>query len=126
MNSLLDSSILIDYLRRYAKAESFIDHVSPINRSISIITAMEIVQGARNTESLKLAKLFVNQFNIIYLDKTISLLAFEILSKNRLVTSLDISDCLIAATAISKDKQLYTRNIKHFQKIFNLKVDQPY
>jgi len=43
-----------------------------------------------------------------------------------LVGALNIPDCLIAATALSRNARLYTFNLKHFQVVPGLDVVQPY
>lgn len=48
---LIDTDILVDYSRRFPKAIDFLEQEISINKNslaISVITGIELIQGARN------------------------------------------------------------------------------
>jgi predicted nucleic acid-binding protein len=52
--------------------------------------------------------------------------AYDLLLAHRLSSGLNIPDCLIAATALTRAGRLYTFNLKHFQAVVGLDVREPY
>ena len=126
MKYLIDTSILVDYLRRFPRAESFVDQLTKDDRVISVITSMEIIRGCQTKTSLKLAKLFLSNFQILQLNSQISELAEKILEAHRFDSFIDIPDSLIAATAIESNLELQTINLKDFKIISGLKASRPY
>lgn len=119
---LLDTSIIVDYLRKNKKAASFLSSLEkPL---ISVITAGEVYQGCRNKKELKEVKETLSFFNIIPINETISQLSLELLEKHTLSFGLLIIDSLIAATAIKNNLTLITANVKHFKMIKTLKLEK--
>ena len=119
-SSLLDTNIIINYLRKDKKTVSFLEqHKIP---KISVITVAELYQGAKDKKELKNLKKLLSYFKILPLDKNSSSLAIKLLEKYYLSHSLIILDALIAATAIENNLTLITANIKHFKMIKKLKL----
>lgn len=117
---LIDTNIIVDYLRKNEKAASFLDSQKlPI---ISTITAGEIYQGAKNKTELKTIKKLLNYFEIYPFTKQTSSLSLKLLEKYSLSYGLLILDALIAATSIENNLILLTNNIKHFKMIKGLKL----
>ena len=121
---LIDTNILVDYLRFYPKAQEFLDSLRW--RYISIISAMEIIQGSRNKRELEIELSFLHNFKVINIDNKISDLALDLMKNYKLKFNLLIPDAFIAATALSRDKILITKNIKDFKFIKGLKFRPPY
>ncbi|MBI4144179.1 PIN domain-containing protein [Candidatus Woesearchaeota archaeon] len=90
----------------------------------SAITETELLGGRSNdkTESradlLKLLALFQK----IPVDNPLAVLAGDIVRKY----DLEVPDAIIAATAISNNLVLITRNSKRFRAVSNLKIRSPY
>ncbi len=121
MQIILDTTILIDFLRGSIKAAQYLQNLT--NPTLSIITEAEIYQGAKNKNDLiKWEKLF-NNFNILPITEEISILGIGLLRQYRLSHSLHILDALIAATAKNHNLTLKTGNIKHFRFIKDLKIE---
>jgi predicted nucleic acid-binding protein len=122
---LIDTSILIDHLRKTQKDKTiFYQVASRCDCLISVITEFEFSIGStpqnrRFTEEL-LAKLPVLPFDSTCV-KTASIIYRDLKAKNQLIS---LPDIFIAATAITHDLQLLTLNQKHFQRIVNLKLMQ--
>ena len=119
---LLDTCIIVDYLRKNKKAALFLSSLEkPL---ISVITAAEVYQGCRNKKELNEVKKALRFFNIIPINEAISQLSLELLEKHTLSFGLLILDSLIAATAIKNNLTLMTANIKHFKMIKTLKLEK--
>ena len=122
--TLLDTSILVDYLRQLPPAVNFLDSLKL--PCISVITGMEIIQGSRNKRELKINLSFLKNFRIVEIDNKISKTAMRFLKNYQLKYNAKILDAFIAATALSKNKILLTKNIKDFHFIDGINVELPY
>jgi len=122
---LIDSDILIDYLRGVKKAYNFLLRENFKGKLwISVINVMEIYSG-KDTKSPKKEKIineFLNSFKIILINKEIAIKAGKI----RREYQKPFADVIIAASALVYNLLLITRNKKHFVGIKNLKVISPY
>jgi predicted nucleic acid-binding protein len=52
--------------------------------------------------------------------------AYELLAEHRVTSGLGIPDCPIAAMSLIRKARLYTFNLKHFQVIPGIDVQEPY
>lgn len=123
---LLDSNILIDYLRGHSVAVDFLSRsLSRPNTIIAIsgISELEIYTGKSLDfrESKHKADRLLDILVILPVDSLVCRRAGELLRH----LNLDIPDAVIAATALIKDYAVVTKNIKHFQKIKDLKIFSP-
>ncbi len=82
--------------------------------SISVITAFELLNGAKNFKQLASTRKELKSYAIIHLNSDISLKAFQLFSKYSVQKQIKIADLLIAATALSNNFQLCTDNKKAF------------
>ena len=125
---LIDTNIFIDHFRGYKPTATFLAKIfdgdySPL---ISTLTEMELFAGSlvSDADAAKIDNL-LNKFEIVAANSNISRMAGKMLGKHRR-QGLTPVDALIAATAISSDAILVTRNIKHFNMVDNLLTLQPY
>ncbi len=120
---LLDTSVIIDFLRIKNKTKTLLYALtqSNYNLSISMITYCELYSGERiwkfKKELEELESLLLN-ITILPLHKEIGHKAGEIRAKY----GTELLDAIIAATAIESDIELATFNIKDFQPIKGLKL----
>ncbi|MBL7987097.1 MAG: type II toxin-antitoxin system VapC family toxin [Chlorobi bacterium] len=113
---LLDTDILIDVGRGVKTSVDVVKHITDESTiAISIVTQMELVIGCRNKSELQKLNKFLKNFQIISLDVEISKNALELLKKFRLSHGLLIADSLIAATALTYNLPLATRNVRDFK-----------
>ena len=119
---LVDTSIIVDYLRQNERAASFLNSLKPV--IISMITAGEIYQGAKDKKELRSIKELFQFFKILPINESISHLSLKLLEKYVLPSGLLIFDSIIAATAMQNDLTLLTGNLKHFKIIKGLKVEK--
>lgn len=123
---LLDTDILIDYLRLYEPALDFFQHLSKTDRTIALLTRFELLNGCQRKEHEMRIDRFLRNFKVYTITGEISKEALHLYHNNRWFTGLGISDSFIAATALVEKRTLFTRNYKHYQKITGLKVEVPY
>ncbi len=120
---LIDTDILIDAARNVETAKNKLEE---LNKSsvicISVITQMEMLVGCENKREQKIVEKYLNNFIIIPVTDIISTKAYELLKKYRLSHGLLIPDSLIAATSISEEISLITKNQKDYKFITDLKL----
>jgi predicted nucleic acid-binding protein len=115
-NYLLDTDILISYLRGHSGT---IDLLKSLARngasfSISVITVVEIESGIRAGEKAKTKELLDSMESII-LDSPMAHLAGSFLREyRRKGVSLSLADVMIAATAVNENLILLTYNQRHY------------
>jgi predicted nucleic acid-binding protein len=90
--------------------------------AVSIITKMELVVGCGNKNELRDIEKFLQRFEIIAVNETISEKADELLRVYRLSHGLLIADSLIAATAIIWDCPLVSKNQRDYRFITELNL----
>jgi predicted nucleic acid-binding protein len=121
--TLVDTDILIDAGRGVADA---VRHLGGIRISsslaISVVTQMELIVGCRNKTEVRKLERFLTQFQIVLLDASISDKAVELLRHFRLSHGLLIADSLIAATAITRNWSLTSKNQKDYRFIRDLQL----
>lgn len=83
---------------------------------------MELIIGCRDKAELRTVGRFLQRFQIIKLNESISDVAIDLLRRYRLSHGLLIADALIAATAMSLDKPLITKNQRDYRFIAGLRL----
>ncbi len=76
---------------------------------------MELMIGCRNKSELRTLKRFLLRFQVIKLNEQISDMAIELLRRYRLSHGLLIADALIAATALTVEESLVTKNQRDYR-----------
>ncbi|OGC51148.1 hypothetical protein A2982_03100 [candidate division WWE3 bacterium RIFCSPLOWO2_01_FULL_39_13] len=123
-NLLIDSSVIIDGLRKHKPAVDFIEAVQVIN--ISIVTATELIHGCNNkADQLKIEKL-LSEYIIFNISEEISEKAYELIVLCFLKNGMGLGDALIASTCILNNLTLVTKDKAHFQNIPSLKTLDAY
>lgn len=119
---LLDSNVIIDFLRGEERAVHFI--VSMQTPTISVVTVGEVYQGALNSKELERTKDIIDDFKVLHITEKVSKEAAGLVEKYHLASGLFFLDGLIVATALEHDLIVLTTNIKHFKMIKGLKVEE--
>jgi predicted nucleic acid-binding protein len=120
---VVDTDVIIDYVRGLEQAAEFRDRTVADFRYTTIINSLEVLQGAQNRiEMRKLDKFLVNTFQVLQLTPRSSALALELIRKHALPDGLRAGDALIAALTIENGATLVTGNYRHFCRIRNLKL----
>lgn len=120
---LIDSDIIIDGARGDAQAKEFLgkratQHVL----AISTITRLELLAGCRNSREWTLTQATVRQFSELELTPEISRIAVTLFDHYRLSHGIAMADGFIAATALSQNIPLVSKNQRHFRYIENLNL----
>src|SRR5580704_9414671 len=118
MVSLIDTDVMIDLSRENAGAANYLDALS--DPAISIVTAQELIVGARDKRDLQAIDSLISAFRVIHIDAAIGQLAYELLKRYAKSDGLRTFDPLIAATAMEQNCTLVSRNRKHFAMIEGL------
>ena len=118
---LFDTDILIWVSRGNPRAASVVD-AAP-QRYISIMTRMELIQGARNKTHISRVESFIAEYDFLVLPLTddIGHRALIYVEEYALGHGLRANDAVVAATAAENNLVLCSSNIKHYKPIKDLK-----
>jgi predicted nucleic acid-binding protein len=121
---LIDTDVMVDVSRRIAPAAAYVDSLDEI--AISIITAHELIVGARSQRDAAGIDSLIKTYPVrAELGAQITSLAYELLKRYAKSDGLRTFDALIAATAIEETFTLVSKNRKHFQMISELNLEVP-
>jgi predicted nucleic acid-binding protein len=124
---VIDSDVLIDYLRGRPGIASLFDQLKVDELAVSHMTYAELLTGElynyeRVTAKSRIER-FLSGYTIYPIDETVLDRYAELNSLlRRQGKRIAVSDLLIAATALIHDRDLVTRNIRHFERIPNLRL----
>ncbi len=120
---LVDTDILIDVGRKAKEAVDRIDKEEQVSVvGTSVVTQLELIVGCQNKKELNTLKRFLRRFEIISLNKNITNKSVELLYQYRLSHGLLIADSLIAATAITMNIPLVSKNQQDYRFIKGLQL----
>lgn len=120
---IVDTDILIDTGRGIEEAIECLEKLGQLSSlSISVVTQMELIIGCRNKSELKTTERFLSRFESIKLTEKISDTAVDLLRRYRLSHGLLIADSLIAATALSLEQPLVSKNQRDYRFIEDLEL----
>jgi predicted nucleic acid-binding protein len=119
---LIDTDVLIWYMRGNENAYQAIENTDTF--FISVITYMELIQGLRNKKELALLRKALHDWKtqILYISEEISAKAMFSVEQHFLSHSMQLSDALIGATAITRGLPILTGNDKHFRVIKDVQI----
>jgi predicted nucleic acid-binding protein len=118
---LIDTDVLIDYLRDQADSVAYLESLTP-PLSVSAITVAELYAGVRDGAERAVLDQFVSSFRVIAIDEAIAIRAGLIRRDFGKRHGTGLADAIIAATAESQEAKLVTLNHKHFQMLDNVVV----
>ena len=124
LNYILDTCILIDYLRGEPSVYDLFVKDEENRLSMSTITMMELVLGALNKREVNYIQKAFNKIDIIYIDEDISKMAESLIINYSKSHNLQIDDALIAATSIKTNAKLITYNLSDFKYIPDVQLYQ--
>ena len=125
----IDTDILIDFLRNESTAVKKINELKDKNVELSTTTinSFELLKGAlrsKQKDAKEGTNKLLNNLEILDFNFNASEEAAKIFEdlrlKGRLIDPLDL---LIAAIVITNNETLMTRNVKHFERIKTLKLE---
>jgi len=123
-NLLIDTSILIDYLRKKNKRGSQLYKiVGSYHLFVSAVTLFELFAGAKDEQKLSDVNYVLEYVEILPFTEDTAKTAGEIYLKLREQNKIiETKDLFIGATALSHDLPVMTLNRKHFERIEALKI----
>lgn len=113
---LLDSDVIISYLRGLRETVDFVNHLFRIGSVLGCcpINITEIYAGMKESERNKTEK-FINSMQFFTINREIAKLAGNIINKYRSEgITLSTTDSMIAAIAINNGFILATYNKRHY------------
>jgi predicted nucleic acid-binding protein len=117
---LFDTDVLIYAQRGSRRAALAIDNAA--RRLLSVQSLMELVQGARDKDDLRIIKRFLAElgFTVLPLTENIGHRSLVYVEEYGLSAGLRAGDATIAATAVENALPLMSANAKHFRPINEL------
>ncbi len=107
MKALLDTNILIDYLKGLDQAREEIDRYD--DAAISVVTWMEVMIGAEEDQADD-CRGFLSQFALVGIDEVVAEAAVILRRQYR----MKLPDAVVWASARTQGRLLVTRNIRDF------------
>lgn len=123
---LIETSIMVDLLRGVKTARVWIDSIPESARTISVVTAAELLAGCRNRSEQRTVESEIGMYETVWLTESISQAALEFYKRFHLSHNVGFLDCLIAATATQIGLRVATLNQKHFLSFPGLDIERPY
>ena len=124
---LLDTNILIDFLRGYTPAIRFLTERERTDRLLcSVVTAFELHDGCRNADERARLDRFLLSYTIVPIEREDSLRGLEWLRQWRLSHGVGMLDCLIGAAVRRLGVPFFTRDQEHFSLFPDLDLRLPY
>lgn len=119
---IIDTDVLIWYMRGNEKAYEIIENSNPF--FISVVTYIELVQGMRDKKELNNLRKALHGWNaqILYISEEISAKAMFYVEQHFLSHSIQLADALIGATAIAYGRPILTVNDKHYKVIKDIHI----
>jgi tRNA(fMet)-specific endonuclease VapC len=122
----IDTDVLVECLRGSTVAKTWLGTLQKDAFGIPGVVAMELLMGCRNHADLQHVQRFLNSFKVTWPEAFEFAQAYNLLASLCLSSGLGIPDCLIAAMSLARGARLYTFNLKHFNVVPGLDVQQPY
>jgi predicted nucleic acid-binding protein len=107
VKALLDTNILVDYLKGIPQAKDELAHFE--DSAVSMVTWMEVMVGA-TPENEAATRQFLRSFSLLPVDDAVAEQAVLVRRKFR----MRLPDAIILASAQVHDRLLVTRNSKDF------------
>lgn len=128
MHYLIDTNIIIYRLKNLGNVNANFLKNTDNHMSLSVISYGELVFGAKKSKAVEKNMETVNAIKSIFPLLEITSEIMNIFGEIKAYTqkigkTIDDMDLLIAATAITNNFTLVTHNMKHFENIPNLKVE---
>jgi predicted nucleic acid-binding protein len=126
MKILFDTSVLVDCLRGNSKATSQVERVArkEVEGLISVLTEAELYAGREcdTVDGLSRVGNIISLFTKILLTSDIAQQAGFFKRRYK----IELPDAIIAATAYVHGTKVWTKNIKEFERIKEIRTEDPY
>jgi predicted nucleic acid-binding protein len=122
---IVDTDVMIDIQRGYGPALTWFASL-PELPSIPGFVVMELIQDAQNKEQVRKVLQLVAPLPIVWPTETDCARALSDFTAYHLSHKVGLIDALIAACTVGRNATLCTFNVKHYQVISGLSMEQPY
>ena len=124
----LDTDVIIDFLRNESDAVKKIRELNEKSElATTSINVFELVKGAirsKQQNSNEIVEGFLSNLKILNFNHEAAKKSAEIFEDLRKKgENIDVLDLMIASIAIANKTPLFTRNISHFKRISELKIE---
>lgn len=126
VEGIIDTSIIIDFLRRHPPAQDWFQHEATERFAVTPTVWMETVQGATSKIELDRALRLLHQFSVEHPTPDDNLWAMQQLAHFHLSHNVGFQDVMIASVAVRLEVPIYTLNVKHFSPLPGVNVQRPY
>ena len=123
---LLDTDVMIDILRDYPPAISWLNSCSDEIIALPGFVLMELIQGCKTKTEQQTLSTELKTYRILWPSHSDCNDAVKIFSRFHFSHHIGIIDALIGQLAVSFDLPLHTFNKKHYEPIPGLATVQPY
>lgn len=118
---LIDTDVLIDYLKGRDEAVHFLES-QQVSMLISAITVGKLYAGVRDGKERLLLDNFIEYFQVVPLNRALAVKGGLFRRDFKKSHSVGLADAMIAATAESENATLVTLNQKHFPMISDIVI----
>ena len=121
---LVDTDVLIWFFRGRHSAQAAIEACRPVE--LSAVTYMELVQGVRDKEELRLLRrtIRLNGWQILPITANISHRAMMYIENHALSDGMRLADALIAASAVESGVAIMTDNTRHYRRTPGISLER--
>jgi len=123
VDALLDTSIIIDILRKYKPDEDWLAEQGSFG--ITRLVWLETLDGVKDKVAQRVAIRLLRDFQLVQVNSEDLIWATDQIIRFGLSHNVSSFDCLIAAPSQRLQLPLYTRNIKHFTPMLGAWAQQP-
>ena len=127
MDYLLDTNICMHYFKGQFEIKERIEQIGYDKFAISEITLAELIYGAEKSkkrdENIAVIDSFSEKVTIIPIFQSINIYAKEKARLRKKGTIISDLDLFIGATAIFSDMTMVTRNVREFERMENIKIE---
>lgn len=110
---VLDTDVLIDFLRGQVEAVGYLESVSD-ELLTSVVTVAELFAGVREGEERRILEELLEEFRVVPVTREVAELGGLHRRDYRKSHNIQLADALIAATVEREQATLVTLNDKHF------------
>ncbi|PSQ80023.1 MAG: VapC toxin family PIN domain ribonuclease [Bacteroidetes bacterium QS_8_68_15] len=117
---------MVDVLRRYPPALSWLEGVKEERIVLPGFAVMELMAGCDDGEEMRTLREELRPYDVIWPRRGAYDDALALFAEIHLTHGTGIVDTLIGVTAVGLDEALHTFNEKHYGPIPDLRLVQPY
>jgi predicted nucleic acid-binding protein len=123
---ILDSDVMIDLLRQYSPAISWLETLGDEEIILPGFVVMELLQGCSNKVEQDKVERVLASFETVWPTAEVCDEALDVFARYHLSHNIGFLDALIGQTAVALGLPLHTFNRKHYAVIPNLETTEPY